>query len=57
MPQQVIIDSNVQYNKYLIKLNEETEKKRDEIKEKFVKQKTLKGNDFVNDKKKHITKY
>ena len=55
LPQQVIIDSNVQYNKYLIKLNEETEKKRDEIKEKFDKQKTLKGNDFVNDKKKHIT--
>ena len=51
LPSQVIIDSNVQYNKYLIKLNEETEKKRDELKEKFEQQKALRIKVIENDEK------
>ena len=46
---QVIIDSNVQYNEYLIKLNEEAEQKRKEINEKFVRQKTLNKKSIEND--------
>ena len=54
LPSQVIIDSNAQYNKYLIKLNEETEKKRDELKEKFEQQKALRIKDIENDEKQKI---
>jgi ABC-type multidrug transport system fused ATPase/permease subunit len=54
LPQQVIIDSNALYNKYLIKLNEETEKKREELKIKFEQQKIIKVKGLENEEEQII---
>ena len=54
LSQQIIIDSNTKYNIYLNKLNEETEKKRKQMNEKFIRKKTLKIKSIDNDEEIHI---